>query len=252
MRLFWSVVFLAAGLSSPCDARAQEGGPPEWVGLYSLELIGWLENENRLDEICGRGALQPTEVYRCREAALEPKVLAIPLRTGPSDEARIVGRLIVVAVPGRGLSAHYTPSGTPEATGRETAVVPLNPDLYLRDWGYGPYFHHSFLQRDGNWFLLPERPFEQAVWIDIEEAFGHVSLIGVSEGDILTSPDGDWFVEGVREDGIRVRDEQPADQWCEPTDAPPVQPAPVHLRPNRELRDNHGHLLIRPKYLKGC
>ena len=122
-------MFLAASLLPPDGGRPQSTGSPEWVGLFSLELIGWLENENRLDEICGRGAVQPTEVYRSREDALEPKMLAVPLRTGPSDEARSVGRLIVVAVPGRGLSAHYTPSGTSDTAEPESEAVPLMPDL---------------------------------------------------------------------------------------------------------------------------
>lgn len=49
-----------------------------WIGLFNGELVGWLENENRLDEFAL--VTRAPESHECRTAYMEPKVAVIALR----------------------------------------------------------------------------------------------------------------------------------------------------------------------------
>jgi hypothetical protein len=128
-----------------------------WVGLYNNQLIEWLENENRLDELCAQFAGRTDQRDRCRLEKLEPRPYVVPLRAAPSASSRWVGSLLLLATPGKGL--HFFYAGQGGGLPRE-----FTPDLHLQDWGYGPYFHQTYLERRGDWFLLPEDPFPMNTW----------------------------------------------------------------------------------------
>src|SRR5688572_26930457 len=139
------VVAICLLAPSIVDAGGQQALPtaaPGWVGLYNDGLIEWLENENRLDEICDQFNGQAKELDRCRAEKLEPRSFVVPLY---ADATRAVSRgaLLVVAIPGKGLRFFYA---RPE--GGES--IAFDPDLNLQDWGYGPYFHQTYLDRDGD------------------------------------------------------------------------------------------------------
>lgn len=238
-------VIAAAG----AGVRGQE--PPVergWIGLYTPALAGSLENANRLDELCPQRA-HSLEWHACRDETLAPRVLHIPVREAPSAGAPVSGSIVVVALPGVRVSALAVsgPAGEGE---------PFVPDETDVDWGYGPHFHQTFLERRGTWFRLPPRPFPRDVWVDVSEwggaGVGFPDVRGVEPGRIYESPHGDVFVVRVEPGGLVVRPEQEADMWCRAGDPPPPAPAPQRRLTWRELSDADGHLTLHLKYKRGC
>ena len=82
------------------SARSQPGFEA-WVGIYAREQIYWLENENRLQELCA----DAPDMAACHAEKLAPSVVTFQLLAEPSASARRVGDLIVVAVPGERTTA---------------------------------------------------------------------------------------------------------------------------------------------------
>jgi hypothetical protein len=115
-----------------------------WVGLFNAELQEWLENENRLKQLC-TGPENSDEWFACQSLKLEPKLTVIPISSEPQSGARRLGELVVVALPGKGLKA-FASTGA--------AATQFTPDLFDGDWGYGPWFHQSILARRGRWFRV--------------------------------------------------------------------------------------------------
>ncbi|MDH3509011.1 MAG: hypothetical protein OEQ25_17870, partial [Gammaproteobacteria bacterium] len=152
---------------------------------------------------------------------------------------------IVLAVPGRGLSAYFHPSGSGE-------TISFVPDLYLQDWGYGPFFHQTLAQRQGDWFQLPRNPWETPVWVHRPSEQQRSSIIYIQAGDIVELRGSGMYVVEAESDALSLRSEQPADLWCEEGVPPPlVAEEPIRLT-REELLDRDGHLMFRLRYLKGC
>ena len=221
-------------------ARSQDGFRA-WVGLYDPAHLGWLENENRIDELCA----EPSSLDECYAEKLGPAVSVRTLYSGPSHSESRVGDLIVVAVPGRGFSAHFRPVETGQS-------IPFRPDLFLQDWGYGPYFHHSFSSQQGDWFQLPPEPWGQAVWLNREDASDGSRVIEVRAGDILEMNGSSWYVVATESDALLLRAEQSGDLWCQEGDPPPIVSAEATRFSRAELVDARGHLMFHLKYMKGC
>jgi hypothetical protein len=176
---------------------------------------------------------------------LEPAVDVYDLRSEPDESSTRIGALIIVADPGRGLSAHFHPSGSGE-------TISFVPDLYLRDWGYGPFFHHTFAQRQGDWFQLPRGPWERPAWLHRPSEQQRPSIIHVQAGDIIELRGSGMYVVEAESDALSLRSEQPADLWCG-EGVPPALVAEAPIRLTREqLLDLDGHLMFRLRYLKGC
>jgi hypothetical protein len=196
-------------------------GPPGWLGLYSREMLDWLETMR------------------------EPRRFSFVLRTAPRDAARPAGTLVVVAHPETGLGAFYEPPAGGEP-------IRFTPDVFDADWGYGPYFHQTFRSRQGMWFELPPQPFPSSVWIDATDFGEEPHLLTLSAGDIVTGTFGDMFVLAVEANDIVIRPEQRADMWCDASPPPPREAVQPRRLPRPELYNLHGHLMLRPKYLRGC
>ena len=255
MRTAFVVVLVMIALPGPahvCTAAQADGGlEPGWVALVKGELVGWLENENRIDELCKRDG--PDTDWKafdaCRDEKLAPKTLQIPVRESPSRDAPAIGSIIVVADPGDGLDAFAL-------TGQSGVGVRFVPDEYDRDWGYGPpHFHQTFLERRGTWFRLPVNPFAGPVWVDVAEwsaESDRPEVLHVAEGGVYESPKGDLFVLGVERDVLVARAEQEADMWCQAGEPPPVQSSPEWRIPWSELYDTNRHLALHLKYKRGC
>lgn len=254
----WVACALLAGLTSlPAASSAAVQRPRTlprelaWIPLFNTELVRWLENENRLKELC-TAREGSDEFHECRAAKLGPKLTVIPVRSEPSRAARRVGEVVIVALPGGGLKA-FASAGP--------IAVQFTPDLFDSDWGYGPpWFHQSILGRRGSWFQIPVPSIGQG-WINPEEWAARDSLLpegaGVStqtleRGDIVTTPRGDMFVLGVENRVLRVRREQKSDLWCEGGDRPPIEPSQEIRIPFDQLLDPQGHILIQYKYTRGC
>jgi hypothetical protein len=238
-----ALAVLAAGA-----AVLQRPEPPRelaWIGLFNGELLGWLENQNRLVQLCG----QPdgsVAWHQCEAAHLAPKVAVIPVRAAPRVDAERRGEIVLLATPGRGFRIYASP-------GRGTAQ-PFTPDLFDPDWGYGPHHHQTVLARRGSWFRVP-LPVLGAGWIRTEDWLApgeSVWLQQVGEGELITTPRGDLYVLGVGDGVLRARPEQPADMWCDFDDPPPLAPWQELRIPFDDLFDAAGHLRIEYKYTRGC
>lgn len=235
--------FIVAGSMLPAAQLPRAPTDLAWVGLYSNQLIDWLENENRLDELCPDIPGNADERVRCRAEKLQPKPYVVVLRGAPNASAASPGSLLLVATPGRGLQFFHVPArgGAPRA---------FTPDLNLDDWGYGPYYHQTFLERRGDWFLLPQDPFPAGTWFNARDLGEEPHLLAV-EG-IVTSPRGNLVILSVDREVVRARPEQRADAWCESGAPPPLQPRTELRIPRIDLYSRTGHLLVAPAHMKGC
>src|SRR5687768_1443504 len=93
------VVIVALDLSRALGAVVPQRTEPlplelAWIGLFNRELLNWLENENRLDELCVGPEGSP-EVHACRAAHMEPKVAVIPVRAAPRVDGTRLGEIVL-------------------------------------------------------------------------------------------------------------------------------------------------------------
>lgn len=234
-------------MSGPVFSAAQPAATTEvtWLGLFTDELIGWLENENRMAEIC-TAPEHSVEWHACREAKLQPLVEVIPVHAQPRAASRRLGEVVIASIPGKGLNAF--------ASAADRKPVPFTPDLYDADWGYGPWFHQTVLERRGPWFRLP-LPNIGAGWLDLrrydQQEVDH-RVRRLEAGDIVSIPDGDMTFLGMANGAARFRREQKADMWCDAGEAPALSPWQEQRIPLARLRDADGRLRIRYKYTRGC
>lgn len=176
---------------------------------------------------------------------LEPRQYEIEVHDEPRPGATPAGTIVIEATPGSGLRASFR--AAPGAPATEFV-----PDLFDADWGYGPWFHQTFLEQRGPWFLLPTGPLPRPAWVNLSEFGDDANLKRVEVGDILTGPLGDLFVLGIETGSLRVRPEQKADMWCESGDPPPLKPFKEILIPANDLYNEDGHLLVKIKHKRGC
>lgn len=230
---------LAAAPGKPVPAE------PGWVGLYNDEFLQWLENANRLDQLCPAQATTEAERQRCHEDKLAPRRQRLPLRDAPSAQGQVVGTLMIEAVPGEGLRTYYRP-----ARGRREH--PFQPDLYEPDWGYGPYFHQTYLARRGDWFLVPFGRSTRPGWLDLSAFARPPALRLLQAGDIVRLGRESYVVLGIEAGHLRVRPEQAADMWCKTSKAPALKPWKEQRLPLSRLYDRSGRLQTALKYKRGC
>ena len=224
----------------PQNAYSQEGFRA-WVGLYNPAHLGWLENENRITELCA----DAIALAECYAQNLGPRLSFYSLHQAPNASSPRLGEIIVVAVPGRALSAHFRPAGTSQLNS-------FTPDLFLQDWGYGPYFHQTVSAAQQNWFQLPMGPWEDAVWLHRESEAEQSSLIELRAGDFIEMAGSSFYVVDAEPDALDLRAEQPGDHWCEEGDPPPIEAVEPNSFTRADLIDSQGHLSFQLKYLKGC
>lgn len=234
-----SLVMLTAAVTG---VEGQDRAFRGWVGLHNPEQVGWLENENRLSDLCA----DTEDLDVCYGEVLAPAIDVYPLYLDRDTASPTIGDLIVATVPGRGLTAYFRPMGASQS-------IPFQPDLFLRDWGYGPpYFHQTMVRQAGAWYQLPSDPWVGSVWIQLAPAEPGLSVLEVRAGDILDMQGQGMFVVSASAESLTLRPEQTADMWCEEGDPPALLKVPATVYPRAELLDHRGHLIIRPKYLKGC
>jgi hypothetical protein len=245
-RIRWllAAILVACVRVSPQAQQSPATTEIGWLGLFNSDLVEWLENENRLPSLC-TNFTQTAEESRCRDEKLAPKVHVVRLWTGPSNTAASAGSLVVIATPGKGLRAFF-------ASAKGGAATEFQPDLFDGDWGYGPYFHETFLERRGTWFRLPAEPFPSGTWVNAADLGGEpeLRLLGIEE--IVSSPVGDVVVLGIERTVLRARPEQDADMWCQTGDPPPLRTWQELRIPVHELYTPTGHLRLHKKYTRGC
>ena len=237
IRAWLAVISVACCVAT--NVHAEEGFPA-WVGLYEPADLDWLENENRLGELC----TDPSTLAECYARCLSPRVSLHELHSLPSESSDRVGDLVVAATPGRGLSAYFRAAGSIEST-------PIALDLFLQDWGYGPYFHQSLSEERGEWVRLPSGPWKAEVWLQ-RGSDGGFPIIRIRNGDIIDMGEMDWYVVAAERDTLLLRPEQTGDHWCEEGEPPGIEATEPTRFSRAQLVDSAGHLLFRLKYLKGC
>jgi hypothetical protein len=215
-----------------------------WLGLYNAALVEWLENENRLDELCGAADAPAPKSRECRDEKMKPRRHVVPLRAVPDVTAPVVGELVVEATPGQGLRAYYR-----SAPHSEMEFV---PDLFDADWGYGPFFHQTVLERRGAWFRLPSGPFSHAVWMNASDLAIEPDVRLLTVGEVVKFRGRDLVFLGVAQGMARLRPEQSGDMGCEEGEPPISKPAPEVPIPVEKLYGVTSHLLVDIKYKRGC
>lgn len=236
------VMMLAVG--QPRTAAAENGTTPSWLGLFHADMLQWLENENRLPELCPASLAQERKAA-CRAAALAPKTWSFGLFAKPDANAPLVGHLVIVATPGHGLKAGIRGP-------REAEPTYFEPDLFDADWGYGPYFHQTVVKKRGAWVQLPAGPLPASAWLNTADITGSATFHEIATGEIYALGEESWTILEVSPDGLRVRPEQPADMWCEEGKPPLLAPFEPTLLKAKDLLDAQGHLRLKVKYMRGC
>ncbi len=232
---------VTVGATGSAPALAQELPFRGWVSLVTHDRLGWLENENRVSQLCGSAP----DVGACYAEQLAPAVEVHDLRRRPDPTSEVAGQLVVTIVPGRGLTAHFR-----EAAGAPAAA--FTPDLFLQDWGYGPpFFHQTFVEERDGWYRLPSDPWDEPVWLDAG-VVGGLTEQTVQTGDIVELDGEGLTVLGTTERTLTVRPEQDADMWCREGDPPALRPAEPTVLEWSDLLDARGHLRLRFRYMKGC
>jgi hypothetical protein len=242
-----AVLAPAAWLASSRPSAAQ--GPsrldpapvgPQWIGLYNAQLLQVLEQPD-CQPVAGGASRRA-----CVRADGKPLERLVALRSEPRADAAQRGTLVLRALPGQRLEHAWRPP--------QGAEQRFQPDWFDADWGYGPWAHQGVLERRGDWFLLPRRPWPQPLWVNARDWLdvGEVpDLRGLEPGDLLRTPTGDLFVVAVGAESFSARPEQPADQDCS-GQAPPLRAAAPKSYRYEALRDEDGHLRLLPKYMRGC
>ena len=245
-RIRWPFAVILVICVRMSSVAQQPVAPTEigWLGLFNGDLVEWLENENRLQSLCANLS-QTADEYLCRDQKLAPKVHVVRLWAGPSENTVPAGSLLVIATPGKGLRALFV-------LARGGAATEFRPDLFDGDWGYGPYFHVTFLERRATWFRLPEGPFPNGTWLNATDFGGEPEVRLLEAQEIVSSPFGDLFVLGIDRGVLRARLEQEADMWCEPSERPPLRPWQEIRIAVSDLYTATGHLRVHEKYTRGC
>jgi hypothetical protein len=201
------------------------------VALFKGDLLGWVENNNRLKEIC------PTQDKACVAAALAAKTDTLAVYDRPSG--KVIAILKIIYVPGEGIRAVLMQKK------RSFSFVPTVHDV---DWGYGPWFHATLLDQRGAWkeIALPQI---KSGWVALPEA----EVLHVAEkGKVYSLHNRHIVVIDSTDSSLTVRDEQPSDMWCEAGEPPPVAAFKARIIPLSRLYDDQCNLLVLPAYTRGC
>jgi hypothetical protein len=216
-----------------------------WMGMFNPALVAHLENDNQLAKLCPPQG-DSAAVAQCRLEKLAPESLTVRLWSEPATTSQSVGSLLMIATPGKGLSAFFLAAdGTP--------AVRVEPDLYDADWGYGPpYFHLSIAEDRRPWVRLPQDPLPPNTWVNVDDISMELITEWLAVGNIVKSPFGDLYIKSIDSSGVVARAEQPADMWCGSGAAPPPALSPDILVPRDSLFTPTGHLRVHVKYTRGC
>jgi len=209
-----------------------------------------------------RGAVyQVRAVAECFAIKPIPAEWALPLYGSPSMDEQLVGTLIARVIPGEGMEFTYRPVAG--------ADVKFQPDWVEPDWGYTFMMDQTILDRKGDWFLLPPRPFPKAVWIQFP---GRQPSKRLEEGSVYTlstsiradrkgttratifNADSHIVIVSIQGDTVHIRREEPFDMPCSTEERPLKLPGRIGTyRVDADaFYDGDRHLILQPAYPKGC
>lgn len=200
-----------------------------------------LEAENQLGRHCGGKDRESA----CARTLLKPKAWEFPVYGQPFKAQRELGHLRLVVTPGVGVEMYWMEIGASKG-------IRFEPDDGVGDWGYGSPFLMTVLDVQGSWVQMPRRPFTTPVWIEVSDLRRKPELLMAKDLGVLTLDGRDIVVIDVDGDELIVRDEQPADMWCESGPAPALIESDTFRVSIKDVYDADMHLKLRGKYKRGC
>ena len=200
-------------------------------------------------------------VAECFSIAPLPVQWELPLHESPSVEATRAGTLIARVIPGQGIVFTYRPVAGDD--------VRFEPDWAQPDWGYTFMMDHTVLNRDGDWFQLPPRPFPKAVWIQLP---GRQPSVALEAGSIykltksitarsnattrgtVFGAETNIVIVSLRDRVVEIRKEEPFDMPCSPVERPLKLPGTIQtlVVDADAFYDGDRHLMLQPAYPRGC
>lgn len=214
----------------------------------------------------------PNATYRVRISSecftvTTTREWTFPLHTAASADSATVGTLIARVSPVTSIEFLYRAN--------DGITTPLTPDWVELDYGYTFLNEQTILDRQGDWFQLPRRPFPAPVWIHLPGRRAHGDADLASEISALSEygsvtltkavrghrrgasgtrmlPPGNYVVVSHQGRTLEIRKEEAFDSPC--ADTPPPKPArpQTYLVEAEEFYDADLHLTLRPAYTKGC
>jgi hypothetical protein len=201
-------------------------------------------------------------VAECFSVDPQPVEWTFPVHVAPAADASSPGVLVARLNQELALEFTYRPAnGTP---------IAFKPDWVEHDWGYTFLMQQTILDRQGDWYQLPPRPFPQAVWVHFpgrrEESEEQTRIlrgdtytlskrvIGRRKGmkAVQTLEPGTYVVVAVGERTLEIRPEHPSDHPCG-EETPPLPPNPrTYLVDAEQFYDADLHLQLHPAYTRGC
>lgn len=235
------VTGLTAPSAQPRPVIRPVNTPFTTIDLVPQHAYELLERPNRIKDICG----DVERNLQCVGKVLTPHTYVIHLFTAPYYKGKPAGAILMTVTPGVELTdvEYIAPNGV---------TTRMTPDDGVDDWGYGSPFRFTVLERQEHWIKLPRRPFPEPVWIDAQTDLGRVELESVKTGDLYTLGKRKFFTLQALAKGLRVRDEQDADMWCDGSETPAIKPFRSRDLTMNELYDFDGHFLMTMTYPKGC
>lgn len=203
------------------------------VSLYNPDMIGWLENENRIAELC------PTKSSTCYREKRFPKGEYVPIYDGPDGQP--IGQLEMTYTPGRGISASFLAGQNAQA---------FKPTFFDPDWGYGPWFHGTLLDETGVWKKIAIPQF-QGGWINISYA-KVVDIKAEYTENVYRYQDKNIKILRLEPTQLVYRIAQDADMWCEAGRPPAIKPYKEEFLPVTMLYDENCNLRLQPAHPRGC
>lgn len=246
------IILLSLSLISPAQSPAMEEteetehsniGQLGWVGLWNSEMVRWAENANQIYKLCPKS--MDEELYKkCREQNLSKKTWKIPAFKNPKNTSPKLGEILITVQPGSSFIAAFKDS--------KNNISDFEPDLFDTDWGYGPFFHQTILQKNGNWIMLPIQSLPTPVWINPKESIKHTDYITVTKNSVYTLNSESIVITKISGDTIFYRSEQESDMWCDAGDPPKLKKSKVQKINIKQLYNSQKQLKLDIKYKRGC
>jgi hypothetical protein len=244
--------------------RVNGGTPIDLTASAKVMLDGRitvpLDRTLRASTLADAGAIYTVRAaVECFTVQPVPVEFVLPVRAAPSPDARALGSVVARVTAGSRMTLAYRPN--------EGGEIPFETDWVEHDWGYTYIRDQTFLDRKGDWYLLPPRPFPSAVWIHLPDR-GEPSRVSTDHvfslqkpvrarirgsGRSVTLPPGNIVPVAVRGRTLEFRTEEPSDGPCwDSNDRAPRQTPRVYVVAAEEFYDPDGHLQLAPAYTRGC
>lgn len=246
------IILLSLSLLSP--APSPGAGETEltsigWVGLWNSEMVQWAENANQIYKLCPKS--MDKEAYKkCREKNLSKKTWTIPAFKNPNNKSPKVGEILITVKPGSPFIASF--KNNSEYNDNSENITDFEPDLFDQDWGYGPFFHQTIIEKNGNWIKLPIPSLPTPVWINPKESIKHTSNIAVTKNSVYILNSESIVITKISGGTVFYRSEQESDMWCDAGERPKLKTSKVKKINIKQLYDSQKHLKLDIKYKRGC